>query len=1109
MYFDILKRKGLAKLMKRVKEGDLLVLMTDKSGKMMVVSVEDYFRMGLEHIKDDTEVGQDKAKEIQRKLNGHMSMWLKMSCQGEKWNHQDRMRETCLNQSCAVSPLYLLIKDHKKTNPGELPKTRPVCDGTSGMDVHLSNHLSGYLEAMADMMEDKVEVNSSEDLMSRVDDYNEMVETVMAGSGLEEDDARYVKYKMYTRLRQMEVGVTITGADAKALYPSLKGRHTARVVRDAALKTKLRVEGMNWQEVARYVAMGYDPFEKRALGLERILPKRRFHKGAKPGVTGKEPLSKAKGDEVRWVFPVREATEDEKRKLLAAALEIGVRAAFSTHLYQFGGQIYHQKDGGPIGTRLAGAAARVVMAEWGDRVREILKKEGVPVFLAACYVDDVRMITGIIPEGWRWNSKQKSLEFMQDWQEEDQSKGVTDSRRTATVLVDIMNSVFCNIQFEAEIQDDFEDNRLPTLDFRLWMDQGQDQGGKNKDKVMYSFFEKEMASPYCIMEKSAMPESTKVSSLAQDLVRRMTNTTEMVTQQERDSIVEDYILKLARSGYNKKQRREIIESGLKGYETKLEKAAKSGNPLHRSAQSTMASRHKKKILSKTTWFKNKKEEDNEREAGNRRPGSKSKKRLEKPEGQGEVATVLFVERTWHGELARRLRQAETDLYNLTGDKIKIVERTGTTLKDLLHNTNPWAGQNCGRKGCMICLRGGEGSGDCRKRNVTYSTFCLPCQKEGISSKYYGETARTGHERGLEHLRDYWKDQEDSHMSKHWLTVHGHDQQKPEFGMKVIRSHKSAFSRQVHEAVLIEMAEGGLLNSKGEFNRCEIPRLTVHMGQKEWEDKIEETEEITELEEESQIEARHGNKRISEVGEGQPIAKRRRRTACQTAYQQHIPAAGSGLHPQHCTTGLEPGAECDKFKPKDEKKASLSKRQREPDVAEQETPSKKQKPARVHCRPAGEGVGARRVPPGKDNVKTVSKSSVDPFKENPQSKFQTIVQMFNKIGENPEKFKPKLNPNFNVHPSPGSNLTDQNSAPKTALEPHPVVTSFSTNYKANHQLSLTHNTPPQLRKTKSKITVKRSPATINHKNLITKFFPPKPAEQQKTPTNLDPYKPNQQ
>ena len=88
---------------------------------------------------------------------------------------------------------------------------------------------------------------------------------------------------------------------------------------------------------------------------------------------------------------------------------------------------------------------------------------------------------------------------------------------------------------------------------------------------------------------------------------------------------------------------------------------------------------------------------------------------------------------------------------------------------------------------------------------------------------------------MEHQRDYNNEQEDSHMAKHWVTEHGQDQERPDFGMQIVRSHKSAFSRQVHEAILIEMYEGSLLNSKGEYNRCEIPRLTVQIGQKQWEE----------------------------------------------------------------------------------------------------------------------------------------------------------------------------------------------------------------------------------------------------------------------------------
>ena len=51
-------------------------------------------------------------------------------------------------------------------------------------------------------------------------------------------------------------------------------------------------------------------------------------------------------------------------------------------------------------------------------------------------------------------------------------------------------------------------------------------------------------------------------------------------------------------------------------------------------------------------------------------------------------------------------------------------------------------------------------------------------------------------------------------------------------MIVLRGHTSAFVRQIHEAVLIEMNADYVLNSKGEYNRCQLPRLGVKMGKKD-------------------------------------------------------------------------------------------------------------------------------------------------------------------------------------------------------------------------------------------------------------------------------------
>ena len=60
----------------------------------------------------------------------------------------------------------------------------------------------------------------------------------------------------------------------------------------------------------------------------------------------------------------------------------------------------------------------------------------------------------------------------------------------------------------------------------------------------------------------------------------------------------------------------------------------------------------------------------------------------------------------------------------------------------------------------------------------------------------------------------------------------HPGEEVNFKMKVLAKHISAFERHVKEAVLIEVAdEKRLLNSKGGFNRCILPRLQVAMGDK--------------------------------------------------------------------------------------------------------------------------------------------------------------------------------------------------------------------------------------------------------------------------------------
>ena len=65
------------------------------------------------------------------------------------------------------------------------------------------------------------------------------------------------------------------------------------------------------------------------------------------------------------------------------------------------------------------------------------------------------------------------------------------------------------------------------------------------------------------------------------------------------------------------------------------------------------------------------------------------------------------------------------------------------------------------------------------------------------------------------------------MEKHAVSCHS-GEKRPTFGMKVVKTHSSARSRQIHEAVRIrrKAKTSTILNSKSEYSRCRLPRLVV-------------------------------------------------------------------------------------------------------------------------------------------------------------------------------------------------------------------------------------------------------------------------------------------
>ena len=123
--------------------------------------------------------------------------------------------------------------------------------------------------------------------------------------------------------------------------------------------------------------------------------------------------------------------------------------------------------------------------------------------------------------------------------------------------------------------------------------------------------------------------------------------------------------------------------------------------------------------------------------------------------------------------------------------------------------------------------------------------------------YIGETSRSAYERGQEHLKDLEFKRPKSHYLRH--AVEFHSDVPPEslkFKMKVLSSHRTSFERQIREAVLIDYYSGPMLmNSKLEYTRCSLPKMSINMGNKQKE------EDPMISKEKSTIEKKNENKNV--------------------------------------------------------------------------------------------------------------------------------------------------------------------------------------------------------------------------------------------------------
>ena len=124
------------------------------------------------------------------------------------------------------------------------------------------------------------------------------------------------------------------------------------------------------------------------------------------------------------------------------------------------------------------------------------------------------------------------------------------------------------------------------------------------------------------------------------------------------------------------------------------------------------------------------------------------------------------------------------------------------MEQVLGRNNPWGGHGCTHRDCFQCQHGGGEGGECQGENVLYEIVCLKCKGNNKITSYVGESSRTGHRRGANHVQDLLKKREGKPLWVHSYEEHNGILMVEDDKMKVLRRYRTPLQRQIGEALEI-------------------------------------------------------------------------------------------------------------------------------------------------------------------------------------------------------------------------------------------------------------------------------------------------------------------
>ena len=242
----------------------------------------------------------------------------------------------------------------------------------------------------------------------------------------------------------------------------------------------------------------------------------------------------------------------------------------TNHLYTFGGLLYRQAAGGPIGLKLTSTAARAVLGLFDKEFRSKLEDLSLKLLLDKRYVDDKNMAARAVP----FNLDVVEREGLVELVEVELGEEVEVDRHTARVFRKVADTIRPrSIKMTEDYPSKYDNRMMPILDMKVKIEGAF---------IEHRHYSKPVSSKSVIMATSAFTASEKMNILVNEGNRRLKNYSPHLEWGEKREDINTLMIQMQECGHSEEFRGLVAVRIVSRYKNSLNNHQQGRRRMYRS-----------------------------------------------------------------------------------------------------------------------------------------------------------------------------------------------------------------------------------------------------------------------------------------------------------------------------------------------------------------------------------------------------------------------------------------------------------------------------------------------------------------------------------------------